>query len=249
METLKDIVKDFKLEKPEWIKSVSHEEIEADKQQERAEREIQWQKNRIENNRKIGITSAKYRDMTFTKDNNSMPEVTRKCKFFADNFEKYKTNEVGLLLWGETGSGKTFMAAAIANKLIDKGYKAIITNLTDIIRGQMDFDNAELNLRRLLEFECIVLDDVGVNRSTPYADEIVQTFIDKCIVNKTVIVATTNYTKKIMQEIIDSQSLENLAYSRLFSRLLGNCESVRVSGVKNRENELAERLKEIHGDT
>ena len=207
-----------------------------------------YEATKIERRREAWIKSAKYLAMTFENDNGRLPEVSKKCKYFAENFDKYKANEVGLLLSGEAGGGKTFMAAAITNELITRGHKVTITNLTDIIRGQMDFDNANYNLRRLLDFECLVIDDMGVNRSTPFADEVVQAFIDKCIVNKVVLVVTTNYTKEIMQQVINSGKPEYLAYARLFSRVLGNCESIIVSGVANRSNDLQERLGRIHNE-
>lgn len=208
---------------------------------------IRSELEKIERRRKLWLNGKLYERMTFENDNGKMPSITAKCKFFVENFEKYKENEVGLFLYGETGSGKTFFAVAIANELITRGYKVLVTTLSQIIQGQMDFENAEKKMGDLMCFDCIVVDDIGVNRATPFADEVVQNFVNNCVVNKIILVATSNYSLAIVNSYIKTDKLECLAYARLFSRILGNCEPILVSGVENRNESLKERLKKIRG--
>ena len=142
MKKISEAVEELNL--PEGSSPLSFEEKWEKLERERAELTAKILQNAeatlIERNRQAWIKSPKYLSMTFSKDNGNLPEVTKKCKGFVENFDRYKANEVGLLLYGEPGGGKTFMAAAIANELITQSYSATVTTLTDIIRGQHEPD-------------------------------------------------------------------------------------------------------------
>jgi len=54
---------------------------------------------------------------TFENDDAQDP-VMQKIKRYADNGNKAYSENIGLLLWGNTGNGKTYAAACIANSWI-----------------------------------------------------------------------------------------------------------------------------------
>lgn len=43
------------------------------------------------------------------------------AKNYVANWNNMKKNGLGLLLWGSVGSGKSYMAACVANELIRQG--------------------------------------------------------------------------------------------------------------------------------
>jgi DNA replication protein DnaC len=45
------------------------------------------------------------------------------AKDYVANWNDMKKNGLGLLLWGNVGSGKSYMAACVANELIVQGQK------------------------------------------------------------------------------------------------------------------------------
>jgi len=82
-----------------------------------------------------------------------------------------------LVLLGESGSGKTHVAAAIANEAIAKGRPALfltVPDLLDHLRSAFAPDSEE-GYDRLFEqvrgAPLLVLDDLGVQSPTPWADE------------------------------------------------------------------------------
>lgn len=50
-----------------------------------------------------------------------------------ENWKKVRGDNLGLLLWGEVGSGKSFLVAWIANALLEQGVPVLMTNFLKIL--------------------------------------------------------------------------------------------------------------------
>lgn len=72
-----------------------------------------------------------------------------------------------LLIFGPSGVGKTHLAAAIGEKLVESGYRVLFTRTTDLVQ-KLQVAKRELNLPFALEkldkYDCIILDDFGYVR-------------------------------------------------------------------------------------
>ena len=70
------------------------------------------------------------------------------AKCYVENWQEMKKNGHGLLLWGGVGSGKSYMAACIANALLEQEVRVLMTNFATIINGmfsatdKIDYVNA-----------------------------------------------------------------------------------------------------------
>ena len=53
-------------------------------------------------------------------DNGKCPQMD-KALFYAANWEKMKAENIGYLLWGKVGTGKSYFAGCIANALMERG--------------------------------------------------------------------------------------------------------------------------------
>ena len=55
------------------------------------------------------------------------------AKRYVEQWKKVKAENLGLLLWGDVGTGKSFVAACIANALLDQGIPVLMTNFSKIL--------------------------------------------------------------------------------------------------------------------
>ena len=82
----------------------------------------------VAKNRSIGLPDSSLRKHTFENDLGYNPKQMRMAKRYVQHWEELRKNATGLLLWGDVGTGKSFIAGCIANALLDKGVPVIMTN-------------------------------------------------------------------------------------------------------------------------
>ena len=78
-----------------------------------------------------------------------------------------------LLLFGDVGTGKSFFAGCIANALLDRDVPVLMTNFPTILNrltGMFSEDRADF-ITSFDEYDLLIIDDLGVERSTEYAME------------------------------------------------------------------------------
>ena len=196
-----------------------------------AKQELRKKKEELESYRAFAIETERYRRYTFASDNGLDKETSNMCRKYVINFKQLQAKGLGLLFYGSVGTGKTYYAHAIANALIDKGYRVKSTSLTNII--QLEFDKKQKELEIIFASEIIVLDDVGAERKTSYGYEKVYQFIDKVTLLNRILLLTTNLTMKEIKEMREDTS--DLERARVFSRILEKCMPVKVNTVKQRE--------------
>lgn len=183
-----------------------------------------------------------YRRCTFDKDDQQDAETTKILKRYTDQIDIMLQNGQGLLLCGDVGTGKTYGAMCVANALATKGYRVGCTTLSKIISNAQDWNNAEYWFNEVLSNQVIVIDDLGTQRTTEFANEQVYEFIDECTKQNRCLIITTNLVPSMFQAAIDKAKTENdLAFARIYSRILERCYPVRVNAVKRRANNQAER--------
>ena len=71
------------------------------------------------------------------------------------------------MLWGGVGTGKTFMAAAIANALLEEGRRVKMTDFSEISNISV-FDSAE-HVNALIGYDLLIIDDLDSERKTEFA--------------------------------------------------------------------------------
>ena len=83
----------------------------------------------------------------------------------------------GLLLIGDTGVGKTHLAAALLKALIDKGAEGLFLDYQELLkRIQSSYNPKALTaerevIRPVLETEVVVIDDLGANRISEWVED------------------------------------------------------------------------------
>ena len=115
-------------------------------------------------------TSAVYKRQTFANDNGQNP-LMDKARAYVENWKEAYKNNTGLLLFGDVGTGKSFFAGCIANALLDRDVPVLMTNFPTILNrltGMFSEDRADF-ITSFDEYDLLIIDDLGVERSTEYA--------------------------------------------------------------------------------
>lgn len=152
-------------------------------------------------------------------------QVLRLTEAYADKFEEMLKNNIGLKLWGNTGSGKTFIASCIANRLFDNGYRVFFATAGYIVNEIQKANDRNAIISDICDYDLLMIDDFGEERQTETAQQYMEDLIDKRIVRNKPLVITTN-VKDLPQDSMQSK--------RLYSRLESMLQSVRCVGSDRR---------------
>lgn len=157
-----------------------------------------------------------------------MKKVYQYCLRYAENFQKESPS---LLLYGNTGLGKTHLSLAIAKKVLGKGYSAIYGSAQDLFRQvereHFGRDQAEKDtIGGLLGCDLLVLDDLGAEFESSYYISCLYHIINSRYSLKKPTIVSTNLTPKQLQERYPD---------RIVSRLLAGSQHLQFVGKDIRQ--------------
>ena len=216
------------------------EELKAEEEEHKRRKRLE----RIEKLRINGINDSNIRSWNFNTADNSNPKLMDKAHTYCDKWKEMHDNNIGLLLFGNVGTGKTFFAACIANALIDKGIPVLMTNFSKLLNDLSGFKEEDKNsyIRSLNNFDLLIIDDLGVERQSDYALEQVFNVIDSRYKNGQPLIVTTNLSME------DLKNPQDMKLKRIYDRILEMTIPIKVDGVSRREQlhkdklELAKKL-------
>ncbi len=208
-------------------------QAEAERQRRRAEEQRQ-RMERIRRRKAQGLQDRYLYDYTFANDNGQNP-LMKKARTYIEHWNEAYRYNTGLLLFGDVGTGKSFFAGCIANALLDRDIPVLMTNFPTILNrltGMFTEDRAEF-ISSLGMYDLLILDDLGVERSTEYAMEQMFTVIDCRYRSRKPMIITTNLTLEEIKEPPD------LAHARIYDRILERCAPILFSGKNFRKEQAA----------
>lgn len=181
---------------------------------------------RLRKESNLGIRFAKRTFETF--DRSKDEDAYKQC---LDYLERYKDDERNcLLIIGSYGTGKTHLAAAIANKLMDDG----VPVLFDTFSGHLNKLKAEFNggksvyLEQMKNIDMLMLDDIGKEKQTEWSQSIMFDVINFRYEHLLPIVMTTN--------LQGEAPIKAYLGGAVWSRLCEMCSGVRTKGRDYRQN-------------
>lgn len=154
----------------------------------------------------------------------------------------------GLLLVGDTGTGKTHLAIAALKAIVEKGHEGLFydfQNLLDRIRSGYDAASGTSDreaYRNALDAEVLMLDDLGSHRVTEWVEDTVTSIITYRCNHQKPLIATTNlevddsgpvaYTTAGGTQV-HRKTLGDVIGARARSRLFEMCRIIRMPAVED----------------
>ena len=206
-----------------------------DKKREAEEREKRMES--IRRKKAQGLQDQYLYDYTFANDNGQNPLI-EKARGYVEHWKDAYKKSTGLLLFGNVGTGKSFFAGCIANALLEQNVPVLMTNFPTILSrltGLFGEERLEF-VDSLAQYDLLIIDDLGVERSSEYALEQVYLVIDCRYRSRKPMIITTNLT------LDEMKNLPDLAHARIYDRILERCAPILFDG-KNFRKENADETK------
>lgn len=192
----------------------------------------------LDSMRRTGFPDAEMREWTFAKSDHTDQRNENIARKYVANFDAMRKQGTGLLLCGQVGTGKSFLAAAIANELINQGTPCLMTNFSRIIsRISEKFGGDQKYLDDLNRFDLLIIDDLGAERDTEFTWEKVMNVIDARYRAGLPLIITTNFEPK------DFADRGDIRRQRVFSRLKEMCILLEVKGTDRRSKKMQDKLE------
>ena len=163
------------------------------------------------------------------------------CWRYVKNWDEMRERNVGLLLWGGNGSGKSHAAQCIANELLnrDPPVSVYVKTFAEILAGK--FDKTEV-LERVRQMSLVVFDDVGAERGNDYAFETIFAIVDERYQTRKPTIVTTNLTWAEIKNPLDELGRPDRRRKRIYDRFLEMCVPIEFKGKSRRSEINAEKM-------
>lgn len=156
-----------------------------------------------------------------------MGKLLNYCKNYAARFNQSSPN---LLFMGHTGLGKTHLALAIADAVLEGCHDVLYTSAAALAaqlgREHFDYTNNDEWLAACQEADLLILDDLGTEYITPLTISVLYELINTRMLTHRSTIYTTNITD---QNVFVARYTEKVA-----SRMLGGCKMFKFFGVDQR---------------
>ena len=142
-------------------------------------------------NKKICFEEKEMEGFTFQNVDRDSSAI-RIAEEYVANWQKMKQNHMGYLFWGPVGTGKSYLAACIANALLEQEVTVKMTNFNTILNDLFAAEDKTEYIRSLNGYELLIIDDLGVERNSEYALENIFSVIDWRYRSGKPLIITTN---------------------------------------------------------
>ena len=213
------------------------DEIEFEERRTKAQQEMLL----VQDLKRGSLMDEEFKDATFEnyrvdKDNEKNMKM---CRRYAEHFDDMLKKNMGLLLYGKVGTGKSYTAACIANCLLEKGVSVVMTSFVKLIDAMSapKSDNEGLILK-LNRAKLLIIDDLGAERESDFALEKVFNVIDSRVRNKKPLIVTTNL------KLEDIRSPKNVRMARIYDRISG-LYPMQFTGMSYRKHDAVTKIDEM----
>lgn len=170
----------------------------------------------------------------------NMQKVVAGCKNFVKHFDKKRDN---LLLLGNTGVGKTFLANCIAKELLDHGYTVIYLTafrLFDILEKHKFSKDEDSSLAAsnqfdyILECDLLIIDDLGTELNNSFTNSQLYLIINERLLRQKSTIISTNLSLPNINSTYGERIFSRIVSSYCVQRIIG--EDIRLLKAVNHMN-------------
>lgn len=188
----------------------------------------------------LSITTRENGDNTFENAvcrNRQDEDMFSKFVSYTSKFKKAKEENVGILISGNVGTGKTFYVNCIANGVQSQGNTVLSFNLSGYLRKIQDqfigsgVNEEERLLMAVREVDLLIIDDLGSEKLTEWGIEKVYNLIDERYRAKKPILITTNLNSK---SELDNH-LDMNGSNKIVDRITAMTHPIRLTGESRRK--------------
>lgn len=173
---------------------------------------------------------------TFADDDGKNPKITAACKRYVERWPEMRENNIGILLYGTPGTGKTFFSSCIGSGLLDRQVTVAVTSFPRLLNLLQEKREKQALLDRLERYKCLILDDLGVERDSTFAAEQIFGVVDARLRSKLPIIVTTNLTLE------EFENPESMQFARIYDRVLEMCPvRIKLTGESRRKGNAEQR--------
>ena len=146
------------------------------------------------------------------------------CRNFVSNFAREDSN---LLLYGDTGVGKTFLTHCIAKELMDTSYSVIYFSAASLFDTLADHafnrrDTEDMGERtHIFECDLLIIDDLGTELVNSFTTSQLFNCLNERISRRKATIISTN---------LSLEDMKSTYSERIFSRVSSNFKMLRLTG-------------------
>ncbi|GAA0726420.1 ATP-binding protein [Clostridium malenominatum] len=172
--------------------------------------------NMLERNNFSNFTYHYFSDIKSPNEPESPRKNLEKIADLSWSFiENFSSSQENLLFFGDSGTGKSFLASCIAKELLDRGYMVIYKTAVDLIKDikQSRFGGEEDLENLLIDCDLLIIDDLGTEPLNEFSKVELFNLLNTKLLKRKKMIISTNFSIEFM--------LKNYS-ERTTSRLFGN---------------------------
>lgn len=161
------------------------------------------------------------------------------CRQFTENFSTSFSN---LLLFGDVGTGKTFLTHCIARELLDQGHSVLYFGASAFFEVLSDqafhrSDASSENYSHILDCDLLIIDDLGTEMVNTFTVTSLFSILNERLLREKATVISTNLSPK---------QLEDQYSERIMSRISSNYQMLKMFGEDIRIRKKLLKLSVAH---